>query len=232
MGGKVWSDAEEKHFWRRAISQSSKRAGIDRANVEKSWEKLATEMQKEMGGQNARRIYSDLGSVEHYFQNIEGERRSPNATLYVQEYLSKLGPGRHIGSGRAPRRTQRTTAESGVSTRKKRTAPKPQRLLAPADPAPRPKTAEEVAADRRREYAQAASESLNWGYQMGKLPMRDQPPQPAPTYPYFLAPHPGLATVGNFSETESLFVGDGEYIDDDVEAMMGEHGADADYQDV
>jgi hypothetical protein len=57
MGGKVWSEAEEKHFWRIAVAQSPKRAGIDVAKAEKSWDQLAKEMQAAVGDA-ARRKYS------------------------------------------------------------------------------------------------------------------------------------------------------------------------------
>ncbi|KAI1824170.1 hypothetical protein F4861DRAFT_539343 [Xylaria intraflava] len=88
MGGKVWSEAEERHFWRVAISQSPKRAGIDLAKSEKPWEQLAKEMQNAMGDE-ARRQYSGTMLFEHYFQNIESQRRSPNAALFVREYLAR-----------------------------------------------------------------------------------------------------------------------------------------------
>ncbi|KAH9909611.1 hypothetical protein F4778DRAFT_712009 [Xylariomycetidae sp. FL2044] len=90
MGGKVWSDREEKYFWRTAISNSPKRAGIDRAKSEKSWEQLSRDMQISMGN-HARRAYSGTMLFEHYFQNIESQRKSPNAVVYVREYLRKLG---------------------------------------------------------------------------------------------------------------------------------------------
>ncbi|KAI0009604.1 hypothetical protein F4779DRAFT_640416 [Xylariaceae sp. FL0662B] len=103
MGGKVWSDREEKHFWRVAVAQSAKRAGVDRAKSEKSWDQLAKEMQRALGDQ-ARRDYSGTMLFEHYFQNIESQRRSPNAVIYVHEYLRKLGQNKPQPgpSGRTP----------------------------------------------------------------------------------------------------------------------------------
>ncbi|KAI3321791.1 hypothetical protein HD806DRAFT_147234 [Xylariaceae sp. AK1471] len=95
MGGKVWSEPEERHFWRVAVSQSPKRAGIDIARAEKSWDQLAKDMQNVMGG-DARRQYSGTMLFEHFFQNIESQRRSPNAALYVREYLAKRDRTRHI----------------------------------------------------------------------------------------------------------------------------------------
>ncbi|KAI1084245.1 hypothetical protein F5B20DRAFT_576380 [Whalleya microplaca] len=93
MGGRVWSDREEKHFWRVAVAQSAKRAGADLARYEKSWDQLAKEMLVALGT-DARREYSGTMLFEHYFQNIESQRRSPNAAIYVFEYLKKLGPNR------------------------------------------------------------------------------------------------------------------------------------------
>ncbi|KAI8633254.1 hypothetical protein F5Y19DRAFT_471523 [Xylariaceae sp. FL1651] len=94
MGGKVWSVAEERHFWLVAVSHSPKRAGIDLAKSEKSWERLSKEMQKAMGDE-ARRRYSGTMLFEHYFQNIESQRRSPNAAFFVREYLRKRDRTRH-----------------------------------------------------------------------------------------------------------------------------------------
>ncbi|KAI0130054.1 hypothetical protein BJ170DRAFT_681527 [Xylariales sp. AK1849] len=90
MGGKVWSDKEEKHFWRVTIPRSAKRVGIDRAKSERSWASLARSMQLAMK-EDARRTYTGTMLFEHYFQNIESQRRSPNAALYVREYLRKGG---------------------------------------------------------------------------------------------------------------------------------------------
>ncbi|KAI5924167.1 hypothetical protein F4810DRAFT_666004 [Camillea tinctor] len=93
MVGKVWSDYEEKYFWRTAISNSSKRVGIDLAKPERSWDQLAMDMQRAMGD-NARREYTGTMLFEHYFQNVESQRRSPYAAVYVAEYLRRLNPNR------------------------------------------------------------------------------------------------------------------------------------------
>lgn len=58
MGGKVWSDTEERYFWRTAMSFSPKRVGIDRSKPEMSWPQLATHMQSAMGDE-ARRQYTE-----------------------------------------------------------------------------------------------------------------------------------------------------------------------------
>ncbi|RYP29135.1 hypothetical protein DL767_006905 [Monosporascus sp. MG133] len=89
MGGKTWSEKEEHYFWRVIIAHSPKRAGVDRAKPEKSWDLLAQEMQRAMGSE-ARRDYTGTMLFEHYFQNIESGRKSPNAAIYVREYLLKL----------------------------------------------------------------------------------------------------------------------------------------------
>ncbi|KAH8166672.1 hypothetical protein CIB48_g1575 [Xylaria polymorpha] len=80
MGGKIWSEAEERYFWRVAVSQSPKRVGIDLAKREKSWDRLAAEMQHAMGD-SARRRYTGVMLFEHFFQNTEIQRRSPNAHI-------------------------------------------------------------------------------------------------------------------------------------------------------
>ncbi|KAI1747368.1 hypothetical protein F4782DRAFT_535484 [Xylaria castorea] len=88
MGGKIWTETEERYFWRVAVSQSTKRVGSDREKEEKCWDLLAVEMQHAMGD-SARRQYTGNMLFEHFFQNTEIQRRSPNAYLYVQEYLAK-----------------------------------------------------------------------------------------------------------------------------------------------
>ena len=59
MGGKVWTEKEERMFWLQIIPQSPKRAGTDKANPEKSWKELAKEMQARLGP-NAQRKYTAL----------------------------------------------------------------------------------------------------------------------------------------------------------------------------
>lgn len=119
MGGKIWSEAEEKYFWRTAVSWSPKRAGIDTTKPERSWDQLAIDMQASMGDA-ARRQYSggllckisplflpviwislwmpssylraDTNGgvvVDHWNQNVNSQRRSPNAGIYLQEYKTK-----------------------------------------------------------------------------------------------------------------------------------------------
>ncbi|KAF3063618.1 putative copper homeostasis protein cutc protein [Daldinia childiae] len=97
MTGKFWSPAEEKYFWKTVVAHSVKRAPVDLSNNEKTWEELAVDMQKAMEHQGtARRWYTGSVLFEHYFQNVEGDRRSPNATAYVVDYMKKLGPFRRI----------------------------------------------------------------------------------------------------------------------------------------
>ncbi|KAI1468543.1 uncharacterized protein F4812DRAFT_471069 [Daldinia caldariorum] len=118
MTGKFWSPAEEKYFWKIVVAHSVKRAPVDLGNEEKTWEELAVDMQKAMDEQGtARRWYSSSVLFEHYFQNVEGDRRSPNATKYVMEYMKKLGPFRRVINPRSgprggrPRRREVTIGE-------------------------------------------------------------------------------------------------------------------------
>ncbi|GKT40886.1 uncharacterized protein ColSpa_01067 [Colletotrichum spaethianum] len=86
MGGKVWSAEEERVFWRVIVPQSQKRIGTGPAEI-KNWEELARLMQSIMGTE-AKRTYTHLGLylVEHFFQNVEKTRVSPNASVFVREY--------------------------------------------------------------------------------------------------------------------------------------------------
>lgn len=59
MGGKVWTEKEEKMFWLNIVPQSPKRAGADKVNPEKSWKDLALEMQARLAN-NAQRKYTAL----------------------------------------------------------------------------------------------------------------------------------------------------------------------------
>ncbi|KAK1599506.1 uncharacterized protein LY79DRAFT_575188 [Colletotrichum navitas] len=84
MGGKVWSVNEERVFWRIIVPQSQKRVATGPAHT-KTWEELAPLMQSLMGV-NAKRTYTHLGLFEHFFQNIDKARVSPNAGVFVREY--------------------------------------------------------------------------------------------------------------------------------------------------
>ncbi|KAK1984252.1 hypothetical protein LZ30DRAFT_712067 [Colletotrichum cereale] len=84
MGGKVWSIQEERVFWRIIVPQSQKRIGTGPAHT-KTWEELAALMQSLMGV-DAKRTYTHLGLFEHFFQNIDKSRISPNAGFFVREY--------------------------------------------------------------------------------------------------------------------------------------------------
>lgn len=59
MGGKVWTDDEERHFWKVIIPLSTKRKGIHLSNPEQTWEDLASKMQDDMGDK-AKRMYTSL----------------------------------------------------------------------------------------------------------------------------------------------------------------------------
>ncbi|KAI1745897.1 hypothetical protein F4680DRAFT_442170 [Xylaria scruposa] len=112
MGGKIWSETEERYFWRVAISQSTKRAGSDRQKQVKSWDRLAIEMQYAMGD-SARRQYTGNMLAEHFFHNTEFRRQSPNAYLYVQEYLAKRdGPNNLANNYVSPSSTSSVSRRS------------------------------------------------------------------------------------------------------------------------
>ncbi|KAK2064672.1 hypothetical protein LY76DRAFT_37365 [Colletotrichum caudatum] len=84
MGGKVWSVDEERVFWRIIVPQSQKRIATGPTHT-KTWEDLTPLMQSLMGV-NAKRTYTHLGLFEHFFQNIDKGRISPNASVFVCEY--------------------------------------------------------------------------------------------------------------------------------------------------
>ncbi|KXH56986.1 hypothetical protein CSAL01_13116 [Colletotrichum salicis] len=81
MPGKAWSKEEERVYWRFVIPQSAKRVDGGPAVP---WDQLAVYMQKKMGA-NAKREYTHLSLLEHYFQNFDKERFSPHAAPYVRE---------------------------------------------------------------------------------------------------------------------------------------------------
>ncbi|KXH31820.1 hypothetical protein CNYM01_12724 [Colletotrichum nymphaeae SA-01] len=86
MPGKAWSKEEERVFWRSIVPISAKGIGGGSA---RSWEDLAVIMQREMGP-NAKRQYTQLSLVEHYFQNHDKEHFSPFAAPYVREMKSAM----------------------------------------------------------------------------------------------------------------------------------------------
>ncbi|KAK2027276.1 hypothetical protein LX32DRAFT_674239 [Colletotrichum zoysiae] len=88
MGGKVWSVDEERVFWRIIVPQSQKRIATGPTHT-KTWEDLAPLMQSLMGV-DAKRTYTHLGLFEHFFQNIDKGRISPNASVFVREYRKAI----------------------------------------------------------------------------------------------------------------------------------------------
>ncbi|KAI0408018.1 hypothetical protein F4802DRAFT_594465 [Xylaria palmicola] len=85
MGGKIWSRSEEEYFWERVVGQSDKNL---HALPSKSWDRLADEMQMDMGSE-ARRQYRGSMLLEHFYQNADNNRFSPNARGFVEEYLER-----------------------------------------------------------------------------------------------------------------------------------------------
>ncbi|KAI0023531.1 hypothetical protein F4780DRAFT_786247 [Xylariomycetidae sp. FL0641] len=167
MGGKVWTAAEERYFWRTVIPQSPKRLGVDRARPEMSWAQLARTMQIAMG-EEAKRIYTSTMLFEHYFQNIESGHWSPNATSYVMSYVDRMDPVSAAASASAGRGTRNRGARGrgargrGVRVRGGRTAlsrlQSIDAAVAAAQPAsPASASASASAADAARDSAAAAA---------------------------------------------------------------------------
>ncbi|KAK3986287.1 hypothetical protein QBC44DRAFT_311420 [Cladorrhinum sp. PSN332] len=116
MGGKVWSEREEKHFWRYCVPRSHKRVKRDQHRYEAmtpearkknkfeimEWHEVAEEMMRwaTRDGGVARRNYTYLSCFEHFYLNVCDDRatsRSPNiggmATPYIKEYQDKKDKG-------------------------------------------------------------------------------------------------------------------------------------------
>ncbi|EFX04348.1 yhr100cp-like protein [Grosmannia clavigera kw1407] len=105
MGGKVWSDEEERVFWSEIVPTSSKRHLLAKPYTDdaKGWESLRKVMQASMG-RRARRKYTALMLYEHYFQNSVLERFSPNAARYVRDYIRN----ERSSTGQAPSERSRS----------------------------------------------------------------------------------------------------------------------------
>ncbi|KAL1903127.1 hypothetical protein Sste5346_000411 [Sporothrix stenoceras] len=110
MGGKVWSEEEERVFWTEIIPSSKKGNLFTRPNNDThGWEALRQVMQRRMGNL-ARRNYTALMLYEHFFQNCVLERFSPNAARFVRAYIADqrvttgLTPIQRSRSAQSPRR--------------------------------------------------------------------------------------------------------------------------------
>ncbi|KAK6189436.1 hypothetical protein LQW54_013275 [Pestalotiopsis sp. IQ-011] len=101
MTGRIWSDKEERYFWKIVIPRSPKRIIVvsnkaTQAEQEQgaaaglSWDELAAEMNSALK-EDARREYKGTALFEHYFLNIEQQHVSPNAGRYVYRYLKAAG---------------------------------------------------------------------------------------------------------------------------------------------
>ncbi|KAI0143332.1 hypothetical protein BJ166DRAFT_597240 [Pestalotiopsis sp. NC0098] len=99
MTGKVWSEKEERYFWKVVIPRSPKRILVKDKKETKvehglavglSWDELAAEMNEALK-EDARREYKGAALFEHYFLNIEQQFVSPNAGRYVYRYLKAAG---------------------------------------------------------------------------------------------------------------------------------------------
>ncbi|KAF7558046.1 hypothetical protein G7046_g5896 [Stylonectria norvegica] len=84
MGGKVWSEEEERVFWEVIVPQSPNAANpADRAL---SWKQCCVIMQETMGAA-ARREYTHTMLYEHHYQNFKPGPKSPKANRFLQKYL-------------------------------------------------------------------------------------------------------------------------------------------------
>ncbi|CAM1508177.1 Fc.00g050250.m01.CDS01 [Cosmosporella sp. VM-42] len=86
MGGKVWSDDEERIFWDLIIPQSPNAANpADRGKL--SWKECAVLMQQTLGD-GARRDYTHTMLYEHHYQNFKPGPKTPRAGKFMKKYLS------------------------------------------------------------------------------------------------------------------------------------------------
>ncbi|KAK3685511.1 hypothetical protein B0T22DRAFT_220404 [Podospora appendiculata] len=119
MGGRVWSALEEDTFWKKIIPNSPKRLGVSRSNPEKTWQELS-EMMTRLMGADARREYTALSLFEHYFQNAEKRRISPNARHLVNNYLRQRD-GSHAKNkkniGKKGEASKKDSAKNGAPPR-------------------------------------------------------------------------------------------------------------------
>ncbi|KAI1340946.1 hypothetical protein F5Y15DRAFT_422824 [Xylariaceae sp. FL0016] len=115
MVNRRWSPEEERYFWLRVIPNSQKRLGADQAREERSWDALAATMQRDMAQQGIRRrTYTPQMLYEHFHQNVEQSRVSPNASQYVFRYKQRRGD---ITSTGAPGPGRRTTPFPGTQVK-------------------------------------------------------------------------------------------------------------------
>ncbi|KAM0348015.1 hypothetical protein ACHAPU_004518 [Fusarium lateritium] len=89
MGGKVWSEEEERIFWEDVIPRSTVAANppADPTVQPLSWPDCAKWM-NETAGDKPRRVYTSTMLYEHHYQNIKPGAKSPKAVRFVQKYLS------------------------------------------------------------------------------------------------------------------------------------------------
>ncbi|KAI1376579.1 hypothetical protein F4677DRAFT_445374 [Hypoxylon crocopeplum] len=189
MVGKVWTDTEERYFWRRIVTHSSKRAGADRANIERTWEYLAGQMQGDMDKEGAsRRNYTSTMLFEHYFQNVEGQRHSPHASRYVNEYLAKLGSRGPVENPRGRRTNQSRGSRARTARATKSDCP-----VAAASPLPSPSPSPRDIAEVLPENAGNVP-SATYASPLGR-PLRSILPAPVPGQP----PSPLPPATRNYS---------------------------------
>ncbi|KPM44040.1 hypothetical protein AK830_g2518 [Neonectria ditissima] len=87
MGGKVWSEEEERAFWEIIIPQSCVAAKTSARSMD--WGQCATLMQDIMG-EEARREYSYTSLYEHHYQSVNFGPKSHTARKLLERYLREV----------------------------------------------------------------------------------------------------------------------------------------------
>ncbi|KAF4992008.1 hypothetical protein FGRMN_7462 [Fusarium graminum] len=103
MGGKVWSEEEERIFWEDVIPRSTVAANppADPTVQPLSWPDCAKWM-NENAGDKPRRVYTSTMLYEHHYQNIKPGAKSPKAVRFVQKYMSDCEYYKKHNSPRPP----------------------------------------------------------------------------------------------------------------------------------
>ncbi|KAM0216228.1 hypothetical protein ACHAQI_002644 [Fusarium lateritium] len=133
MGGKVWSEEEERIFWEVVIPRSTVAAHppSDPATQPLSWPDCAQWM-NEMASDNPRRIYTSTMLYEHHYQNIKPGAKSPRAVRFARKYLSDCGHPPRTLTPQDPQLAALLEEQSKPKSRRPRNAARPrQRNVVP-----------------------------------------------------------------------------------------------------
>ncbi|KAH6987720.1 hypothetical protein BKA56DRAFT_669336 [Ilyonectria sp. MPI-CAGE-AT-0026] len=87
MGGKVWTEDEERVFWEVIVPESPSGANPDHRPM--NWKQCAKMMQEIMGTE-ARRDYTETMLYEHHYQSIKLGAKSPKASKFFARHLRDL----------------------------------------------------------------------------------------------------------------------------------------------